>query len=454
MDLLKMFVFYDLETSGTSPAFDQPLQFAGILVDENLKELDRVDIRCRLSAHILPAPMALAVTGVAPEALSDPKLPSAFEFSQEIQSLIQRWGPATWVGYNSIAFDEQMLRQMFYQNLSPNLYQTQINGNDRLDVMKLVYATWVLANDALSWPIDETRKPVFKLDRLAPENGYVSDNFHDALADVEATIHVAKLIRDRAPEVWRQSLENRSKVDVLRKLRTGRALTLIERFGAAPPRAYIGAFAGQNPKNPNSVAFFDLAVSDPKSLDPNDTEAMAMAVEKSPKPVRTIAINNTPSLFEVPLEDDELLQRATHLKALGDLHDALGLALGQRFQDRAEPEHVEQQIYSSFYQAEDKQLLEKFQSATWTERLEVSQLFNDRRLRWLASRLIFLNEPDLLSKAAQDHWRQNISDRWHSMEKGAKWTTFACAATQLADIAEKELVSKEELSALEAYYSI
>ena len=55
------FVFYDLETTGISPAFDQPLQFAAIVTDLELNEIERIDIRCQLSPHILPAPKALAV---------------------------------------------------------------------------------------------------------------------------------------------------------------------------------------------------------------------------------------------------------------------------------------------------------------------------------------------------------------------------------------------------------
>jgi exonuclease I len=58
------FVFYDLETTGLSPAFDQPLQFAAIYTDENFVEKDRVNIRCRLAPHILPSPQALVVTRV------------------------------------------------------------------------------------------------------------------------------------------------------------------------------------------------------------------------------------------------------------------------------------------------------------------------------------------------------------------------------------------------------
>lgn len=191
---MAVYVFYDLETSGTSPAFDQPLQFAGILTNDELEEIERIEFRCRLSPHILPAPWALAVTGVIPDMLVDRSLPSAFEFSQKIRNLIRQWGPSTWVGYNSVAFDEQMLRQMFFQNLHPNPYLTQADGNDRLNIMKLVYATWIMANDALNWPTDGAGRVSFKLDQLAPANGFVSENFHDAVSDIEATIYIAKLI--------------------------------------------------------------------------------------------------------------------------------------------------------------------------------------------------------------------------------------------------------------------
>ena len=35
-----MFAFYDFETTGISPAFDQPLQFAAILVDDEFQEIE------------------------------------------------------------------------------------------------------------------------------------------------------------------------------------------------------------------------------------------------------------------------------------------------------------------------------------------------------------------------------------------------------------------------------
>jgi exodeoxyribonuclease-1 len=115
------FVFYDLETTGISPAYDQPLQFAAILSDEHFVEKQRVNLRCRLAPHILPSPQAMIVTSVTPDHLTDPSLPSLFEFTQKIVELTEQWAPAIWVGYNTMKFDEEVLRQAFYQNLSPSV---------------------------------------------------------------------------------------------------------------------------------------------------------------------------------------------------------------------------------------------------------------------------------------------------------------------------------------------
>ena len=82
------FVFYDLETSGLSSSYDQILQFAAIVTDEKFVELERVNLRCRLSLHILPSPMALAVTGVLPKDFTDTNLPTEFEFAQSLRTFI------------------------------------------------------------------------------------------------------------------------------------------------------------------------------------------------------------------------------------------------------------------------------------------------------------------------------------------------------------------------------
>jgi exodeoxyribonuclease-1 len=133
------FVFYDTETTGIDTAFDQILQFGAIRTDENLNEIDRFEIRCSLQPHIVPAPMALKVTGVTPEMLLDPTQLSHYAAMRMVHEKLSDWSPSVFVGYNSISFDENLLRQAFYQTLQP-IYLTNTGGNTRADMLRIAHA--------------------------------------------------------------------------------------------------------------------------------------------------------------------------------------------------------------------------------------------------------------------------------------------------------------------------
>ncbi len=221
------FAFYDLETTGTSPAFDQPLPFAAILTDDALREIERVNLRCRIAPHVIPSPWALAVTGVRPAQFLDPALPTFFDLAQQIGALIKRWSPAIWTGFNSIRFDEEMLRQAFYQNLQPDIFATQFNGNTRFDVLAALYAAWYRQPDLFEWLVEVDGRLRFNLDRIAPLNGFAAHDAHDALGDVEATIHIAGHIADRAPALWAELLASRDKAHVQASLETYQPMALV-----------------------------------------------------------------------------------------------------------------------------------------------------------------------------------------------------------------------------------
>ena len=121
------FVFYDTETTGVSTDFDQILQFAAIQTDAELNEIDRFEIRCRLLPHIVPSPGAMLVTGATVSQMIDASLPSHYQMVRQVLAKFQSWSPATFIGYNTIDFDEQLLRQALYQTLH-DPYITNKNG--------------------------------------------------------------------------------------------------------------------------------------------------------------------------------------------------------------------------------------------------------------------------------------------------------------------------------------
>lgn len=448
------FAFFDLETTGTSPAFDHPLQFAAILTDAEFREIERVNLRCRLAPHVIPSPQALAVTGVRPHQLVDPELPNLFEFAQELTALVARWSPAIWTGFNSIRFDEEMLRQMFYQNLQPEIFATQFNGNTRFDIMTAVFAVFQRRSDLLKWPVDETGRVRFKLDRLAPENGFEGHNAHDALGDVEATIHLARLIAERAPDLWAQLLANRDKGHVQAQLDRFEPLELVGRFGGGPPSAIMGCLCGYAARNPNQGYLFDLDAMDPQELITASDEDLMAAMDAECRPLRSISINKVPMLLPPATVTYEQRRRAQVLSGQPELRQRLIAAMAARYPADADtpPQHVEQQIFNGFYSWNDKARLKEFQGADWPRRQEIVATFEDARLRQLGSRLVAFYAPNLLSDNERRRYIAWRRERWNApADTEVEWMTLEKACQALLEMQAAPVQDPSMIEEIEAF---
>jgi exodeoxyribonuclease-1 len=445
------FVFYDLETTGISPEFDQPLQFAAIWTDENFVERERINIRCRLAPHILPSPQALIVTRVTPDHLIDPSLPSLLEFAQQVSELTVRWSPSIWVGYNNMKFDEEVLRQTFYQNLLPNVYATQFNGNTRFDILPAVYAAFARDPDLFAWPTDDTGRRSFKLDRLATANGFNAHNAHDALGDVEATIHLARQFASRSPALLAELIQTACKAQVQSKLETFRPLELVTRFGGGEPRAYTGCFCGYSQGNTTQAAFFDLDAVDPAELITASDEALFAAVERTPKIIRGISTNKAPALLDLPAPSAEHLRRAAIIADAPEFRRRVGAAMAARFVEdpEARTKHVEKQIYGAFYSNADKQLLQEFHRADWPRRQEIVASLADPRLRQLGRRLIAFYSPVLLTAEDVTRFNDYLYAKWSATDTPeTEWMTLEKAKAAIDKLRSGDLALADALDAI------
>lgn len=431
------FIFYDLETSGLSPEFDQPLQFAAIRTDAQLVERERIELRCRLAPHVLPAPQALVVTRIAPHRLDDPALPALPEFAAQVLALTERWAPAIWTGYNSLQFDEAVLRQMFYQNLLPNIDATQRNGNRRLDMLTAVQAAHVRDPGLFIWPRDETGRPSFRLDRLARANGFTAHQAHDALGDVEATLWLARRIARQSPELWTDLLATTRKDHVEALLESFRPLTLVLRPRGGAPRAHVGCLCGQSAVNPAERAFFDLEAADPAELLDAPGDTLLDALRASPALLHRLDTTQAPALFKIPQPEDGHLHRAALIAAAPAFRDRVGQMLAARAprpadrSDRA----LEAQIDDDLIPPADLPLLEAFRRADWPQRQQIVAALSDPRLRQLGHRLIAMWRPDLPEPAETARVLRDLLRKWHAEEgTGPGWMTLARARREIAEL--------------------
>ncbi len=449
---LKMtgFVFYDFETTGRSPAFDQALQFAAIYTDENFVEIGRINIRSRLLPYILPAPKALQVTGIDPNNTLNADLPSAFEFAQKLQYLTEKWSPACWIGYNSVSFDENFLRQIFYQNLQPNIYATQNHGNTRHDLMNIVYAVYAQHPETLIWPEDHTGKKIFKLEKLAPANGFENFNAHDALADVEATVFILALIRKRNETFFNEIMSMSDKSYVRNLLHLYQPMQVTLRFGAPPPRQYFGCLCGVQKNGGNSFGFFNIEQDDPVSIIDADQAVIDDIVKNKASSIRTLQFNK--ALIFSPLENpaSDLVQICNMIKDNHEFKFRVATALERKYEPSdPEEKEVEDRIYDQF-QSPDQPLLEQFQDASWEHRLDLVHAMEDTRYRKLGMRLIACHAPHLLSNSQSDAFVNFIKDRWVHNEE-AKWQTAEKVRKWVGENDKK--LDPKLLAAFNAFYS-
>ena len=179
------YVFYDFETSGLNYYFDQPIQLAAKLVDEDFTLLDEINEKCRLRDGVIPSPTAMLITKTDLHELD--KKQSFYEFMDKVHEKFSSWSPAIFIGYNNINFDEKFLRSSFYHSLYAP-YLTNTNDNSRSDLFKIILSICNLEKSYINIPIDKKNgRKSLKLEKLAECNKIKHDFAHDAMSDVDAT---------------------------------------------------------------------------------------------------------------------------------------------------------------------------------------------------------------------------------------------------------------------------
>lgn len=188
--IMQTFLFYDIETSGLNPAFDQVLTFACIRTDLSLNEIGREDIVIRLRDDIVPSPGAFLTHRLDSKILETGI--SEYHAALKIHSLLNT--PQTIsIGYNSLGFDDEFLRFLFYRNLLDPYSHQFAKGCGRMDMLPVTLIYYLFCHQALSWPVLENGQSTMRLDLLTLQNKFkTSGRAHEAMSDVESVVGLTK----------------------------------------------------------------------------------------------------------------------------------------------------------------------------------------------------------------------------------------------------------------------
>jgi len=442
------FLFFDLETTGAEPSFDRPLQFAAIRTDMTLEPVgEPVVWYARPTEDCLPHPAAVMTTGLLPD---DPVLAEAdseANLANRIHRLVSQPNTCV-VGFNNLRFDAPMLRFLFWRNLLDPYRHEWADGNSRFDVLDAARAYRLLVPDALNWPTDDQGRPTLRLTELSAANGLVHEQAHDALSDVEATIDLARRLRQADPALWEHLLAARDKRQVARLIDTpDRApfLHVSPRLPARVSSASMFCSFGQVDSNRNRRECWDLRF-DPLPWLELDADAWAeRRFLKSPPeaaerswdelrlPIKSIHLNRVPVVLPAEaLDRDGVAQRMVidrdrimlHAERFHEhfpaLRERLIGALEQTEGDFP-PRPVEESLYAGFVPAGDRRHLDEWwararsmrsrQEAVAHARDLLAWQFEDPRLGELAEGFVARNLPEALGEAATARWRERLVEQ-------------------------------------------
>ncbi|MDR0957314.1 MAG: exodeoxyribonuclease I [Candidatus Nomurabacteria bacterium] len=485
---MKTFFWYDLETSGLSSRFDRIMQFAGIRTDENFKQIgESVNILIKLTDDILPSPEALLVTKITPQATLQDGLTEA-EFAKFFLDEIAT--PDTIiVGYNNVRFDDEFIRNFLWRNFRDPYEWSWSEGRSRWDLLDVVRLVRALRPDGINWPFKkvsichpelvsgsnsnnkteilkqvqndnakvrnnkEILIPTNTLEALARDNGFENKNAHDALADVQALINVAKLIKDKQPKMFDYLLKMRNKKEVMKLVNLENPAPFVYasgRYSAEFEKTTV-AFPVAPATKQGAVLVWDLRVSPDDFANLSEKEILAKITadwstrsqkDFVPLPVKELTYNKCPAV--APLNTlDESAQKRLHLdlsdikKNLASLQNNRGLldkisaafatknthfvatnnntviasdakqSPANQQKSTASPD-VESKLYNSFTPAEDKIKVRAVASANANDLADFHPTFIDERLPELLLRYKARNFAKSLTadeKTLYEDWR-------------------------------------------------
>jgi exodeoxyribonuclease I len=450
-------VFYDFETCSSNVSYGQIIQAAAVLVNDNFQELDRYEGRCKLNPGIIPEAMALIVNKTSPKTLKETNL-SHYQMVRQMMEKFNKWKNSIFIGYNSINFDEEFLRRTLFKNLDYP-YLTVTNGNERADLFNLARASHLYYPGCIKTPISDKNNPVFKLDKLAPMNGIQHNDAHSAIADVLATVEIAKLLSKNAPNVWKASLMTTNKDKTFEIIKN--ELTFCTDFfyyGKSFP--FILSFLCEHPQWGYPMCF-DLKM-DPNFYFKLSINELRKELKKTPKVIRTIKHKKHPIIMnssygihfkgykEIGLK--KLQERAELIRKNKDFTKNVITILDDEAREKKdhgsqEDIYAEESIYTKFTTREDNAIMPSFHKANWKEKFLILQKFKDERLRYFGKKILYEESPKSLPEEEYNAIHQEVAKRVLSTNK-EKWNTIPRTYSEIDTLRNKFKEDKEKLKIL------
>jgi len=426
------FLWHDYETFGAHAIFDRPAQFAGIRTNLALEPVgEPINWYCQPARDVLPHPIACLITGITPQEAQKKGLTEA-DFAAKIHAEMMEPGTCT-TGYNSIHFDDEFSRNLFYRNFYDPYEREYKNNNSRWDLIDLCRMCYALRPAGITWPEHEPGKPSFRLEHLSAANKIEHEGAHEALSDVMATIGLAQLIKTRQPRLFDWALKMRDQHYVLQMLQPASPKPLLHTSSRIPATRGCTTLVlplSIYPDRKKSVIAYDL-MQDPEpllNLSPEEiSDRLYTPAADLPEGVERIALkaihgNHVPMIAPTAvLKDVDCARIGLDPERCFEHAEKLLVVLPQIRNKVMEvfkpyppgvdtdPDHM---IYSGgFFSQHDRRLMDSIRNTDPALLVQLPLPFKDGRLTEMLFRYRARNFPETLSAEENRQWQKQRLQR-------------------------------------------
>ncbi|MCP4010817.1 MAG: exodeoxyribonuclease I, partial [Proteobacteria bacterium] len=286
--------------------------------------------------------------------------------------------------------------------------------------------------------------PSFRLEDLSIANDIEHGNAHDALADVRATLGLAKLIREKQEKLYEYYFSFRRKAEPAKLLNLVEKPAILHISGMYP--STIGCIAPvmplcTHPRNKNEIIVFDLR-QNPFELFNQDAAQIGekLFTKKDDLPegyervaLKGVHINKSPALapmntlsteraekWQINLKQVEAnRQRVLYFEGLeAKIHQIYKTA------SQAAPptQDTDGALYQGFITRNERKICDQVLVRSPEDRVSWVPPFQDERLQSLYARYLGRNWPDLLNEVQTAEWQGYVAQKLIDGEFGCQFT--------------------------------
>ena len=438
-------VIYDTETTN-STIWGSIIEVGAVVVDKNLKEIGKLNIRGRMPEGEVPSAKALLVNSTSIDLLTKGNY-SHYDFLGAVENFFSKAAPALFMGWSNLNFDRRMFHFNFFKgNRYP--YATHSSPNKEHDGLHIARAAQTINTKTLKTELTEAGNESLALEGLARQQGFDTSQQHTAYHDAFTSLKILRIIKDKHKDNWENFLSTSTKNSVETILKSEGIYSIFENVKGRNMMYLVSTIHPEHCFHPAYASWgylWDLR-RDPEPLLNLSVNDLKVYLKKfSPKALRVIKTNKAPVVLDKrfalkekaysDLDLETIQKRAKLIRSNENFCKNIQIinreAAEEKVQTQTQEDLLpEETLYEKFIPNKDTALFKTWHSSSWEDKLRMLDKFTDKRCSWFGQKIIYQEAPHVLPPDLYKNIKSEIARRILSKNR-EKWQTIGMAYQEI-----------------------